>query len=133
MSPDAKGENEAVDGRKEIKSGSVQGMEENLKKAATEMLVLFLLRERDMYVGEITDVLLLRSEGKLNIVFPYSALYRLISYGFIVEAYKKAAPDGRRRQYFKITEPGCEYLNELLSLYISFTSGIQRLFDTEGG
>ena len=30
------------------RSGSVQGLEENLKKAVSEMLVLFLLNEREM-------------------------------------------------------------------------------------
>ena len=35
------------------RSGSVQGLEENLKKAVSEMLVLFLLNEREMYIGEI--------------------------------------------------------------------------------
>lgn len=123
---------EGGDGRKEVKSGSVLGMEENLKKAATEMLVLFLLRERDMYVGEITEELLLRTNGTLSIVFPYSVLYRLISFGHIVEAYKKIAPDGRRRQYFQITEQGRSYLEELLALYRRFTGGIESLFTTQG-
>ena len=35
------------------RSGSAAGMEENMKKAVAEMLVLFLLNERDMYIGEI--------------------------------------------------------------------------------
>lgn len=123
---------EGGDGRKEVKSGSVLGMEENLKKAATEMLVLFLLRERDMYVGEITEELMVRTDGALSIVFPYSVLYRLISFGYIIEAYKKIAPDGRRRQYFQITEQGISHLKDLRALYRRFTGGIDRLFTTLG-
>ena len=57
-------------------SGSAAGMEVNLKKSVTEMLVLLLLRERDMYAGEVSDELDRRSCGLCGIVFPYSALYR---------------------------------------------------------
>ena len=39
------------------RSGSAAGMEENMKKAVAEMLVLFLLNERDMYTGEILEEL----------------------------------------------------------------------------
>ena len=49
------------------RSGSVQGLEENLKKAVSEMLVLFLLNEREMYIGEIPDELERRSDGKFHI------------------------------------------------------------------
>lgn len=122
-----------VNTHKEMKSGSVQGMEENLKKATTEMLVLFLLREKDMYVGEITDELVMRTNNKLNIVFPYAVLYRLISFEYILEAYKKVAPDGRRRQYFQITESGRKYLEELLLCYSCFIGGVDSLLKTQGG
>ena len=52
------------------KSGSSQGMEDNLKKAVTEMLVLVLLDDRDMYAGELLQNLEQRSGGALSIVFP---------------------------------------------------------------
>ena len=70
------------------KSGSSQGMEDNLKKAVTEMLVLVLLDDRDMYAGELLQNLEQRSGGALSIVFPYAVLYRLIGFGYITEAYK---------------------------------------------
>lgn len=115
------------------KSGSSQGMEDNLKKAVTEMLVLALLREEDMYAAQITQTLEERSGGVLNIVFPYSVLYRLINFGYIVEAYKKIAPDGRRRQYYQITETGRRYGEELLNLYHRFSEGVGQLLKQEGG
>lgn len=115
------------------KSGSSQGMEDNLKKAVTEMLVLALLREEDMYAAQITQTLEERSGGVLNIVFPYSVLYRLINFGYIVEAYKKVAPDGRRRQYYQITKAGRSYGRELVDLYQRFSGGIQQLLKQEGG
>lgn len=113
------------------KSGSSQGMEDNLKKAVTEMLVLVLLDDRDMYAGELLQNLEQRSGGALSIVFPYAVLYRLIGFGYITEAYKKIAPDGRRRQYYQITDEGRRHVAELTGLYTRFSGGVQRIL--EGG
>lgn len=109
------------------KSGSSLGMEENLKKAVTEMLVLTLLSREDMHAPQITQALEEESGGALSIVFPYSVLYRLISNGYITEAYKKIAPDGRRRQYYQITEEGQQYLGTLLTTYRRFNENMERL------
>ena len=68
------------------------------------MLVLTLLSREDMHAPQITQALETDSGGTLSIVFPYSVLYRLINNGYILEAYKKIAPDGRRRQYYQITQ-----------------------------
>ena len=54
----------------QTKSGSLAGMENNFKKAITELLVLFLLDEREMYINEITAELSRRSEEQFQIVFP---------------------------------------------------------------
>lgn len=113
----------------EGKSGSSQGMEDNLKKAVTEMLVLTLLKGEDMYAGQILEAMEQRSGGRLSIVFPYAVLYRLISGGCIVEAYKKSAPDGRRRQYYQITDKGRQYAGELAALYRRFTGGVELLLE----
>lgn len=91
--------------------------EENLKKALTEMLLLYLLSQREYYIGELTDRLKANSAGALSIVFPYSALYRLQQAEYITETKKRNAPDGRRRQYYAITDAGCRYLEQLLRTY----------------
>ena len=80
------------------RSSSSQSMEENLKKAVIEMLVMLLLAEQDMHSAQITQTLEERTDNTLNLTFPYALLYRLIENGYIREAYKKIAPDGRRRQ-----------------------------------
>ena len=53
------------------------GLEENLKKALTELLILFLFHEKEHYIGELSPLLEERSKGALSIVFPYAAIYRL--------------------------------------------------------
>ena len=111
------------------KSGSSLGMEENLKKAVTEMVVLTLLSREDMHAPQITQALETDSGGTLSIVFPYSVLYRLINNGYILEAYKKIAPDGRRRQYYQITPEGRTYQAQLEDLYRRFSGGVVLLLD----
>lgn len=113
------------------KSGSSLGMEDNLKKAVTELVVLSLLSREDMYAGQIAQAIEERSGGAVSIVFPYSALYRLISAGYIWEAYKKTAPDGRRRQYYQVTDQGRAHLEALREVYERFTRGVDVLLQGE--
>ena len=106
---------------------SSQGMEENLKKAVIEMLVMLLLDEEDMHSIQISQTLEERADETLNLSFPYALLYRLIECGYIREAYKKNAPDGRRRQYYQITEEGRNHLSVLLATYRRFSENMERL------
>lgn len=107
-------------------------LEDNLKKALTKLLILHLLEEREYYVGELTATLHEKSGGALSIVFPYAAVYRLQDAGHIVEQPRRIAPDGRRRQYFRITETGIAYLNQLRQIYAAFTAGVARILDIGG-
>ena len=99
-------------------------LEENLKKALTELLILHLLSQRQYYIGELTATLSEKSDKVLNIVFPYSAIYRMLQAKHIFECEKRIAPDGRRRQYFQITDRGRAYYQQLMEIYRSFSQGI---------
>lgn len=113
------------------RSGSVQGLEENLKKAVSEMLVLFLLNEREMYIGEIPEELERRSNGKFHIVFPYSVIYRMVKFEYIDELKKRVAPDGRKRQYYGITKKGKEYLEQLTDTFGQFMQSIELILESK--
>lgn len=102
-------------------------MEENLKKALSELLVLALLHQRDYYAPELTAAINRYSGGAISISFPYAILYRMIEQGYIAELPKRVAPDGRRRQYFGITEAGRAYFRENWGIYRAFTAGVDRL------
>lgn len=104
-------------------------LEENLKKALTELLILFLFNERDHYIGELSALLKSRSHGTLSIVFPYAAIYRITRAGYLTETEKRIAPDGRLRQYYKITEDGRGYLRQLLETYHAFFLGINHILE----
>lgn len=109
-----------------------KGMEDNLKRAVTEMLVLKLLDREDMHAPQIMKSLEEGSGGALTLVSPYMLFYRLIENGYIVEAYKKIAQDGRRRQYYQITEEGRRYLAELIAAYRRIMEGVELLLGKEG-
>ena len=110
----------------------VAALEENLKKALTELLVLHLLSERECYIGEITELIQSRSNETLNVVFPYSAIYRLQQDGYLKEAEKRVSPDGRRRQYFCITAQGRVHLKQLLATYRVFSAGVDCILSAGG-
>lgn len=121
MSPRTKGSADSQ------KSGTIVSMEENLKKAVSEMLVLSLLREKDMYVNEMLDQMAERSQDVYVITFPYALLYRLERFGYLGEVGKRIAEDGRRRQYYQITDKGREYLVGLTENYERLSAGIHRI------
>lgn len=116
----------------EMTSRRPSGLEENLKKALTELLILFLFNEQEHYIGELSPLLEQRSHGTLSIVFPYAAIYRITKAGYLTETKKRNAPDGRLRQYYKITESGQTYLSELLSTYHIFFQGVNAILSGEG-
>lgn len=95
------------------------------------MLILHLLTEKESYIGELTETLRQRSGGALNVVFPYAAIYRLQQADYITETKKRQAPDGRRRQYYSVTESGKAYLAQLLDGYRLISGGIAAILDEE--
>lgn len=106
-------------------------LEDNFKKAMSELLLLFLLSEKECYIGELTAALASRSKNILSMVFPYAAVYRLEQEGYIVEIGKRIAPDGRRRQYLSITDTGRVYLQQLLEGYHRLSQGVANILEGE--
>lgn len=106
-------------------------MEDNLKKALTEMLVLRLLSEQPRYIGELTEEIESRSGGALTVVFPYAAFYRIYKAELITEEKKRIAPDGRLRQFYKITDGGREYLASLMEIYDRFLASVSKILEPE--
>ena len=87
------------------RSGTVAGMRDSIKKAVTEMMVLFLLRQKPMYVYEMSQEMSRLTGGVYTFNTLYLAIYRLQEHGHIAEAGKQEA-DNRIRVYFKLTDAG---------------------------
>ena len=114
----------------QLKQSSIS-LEENLKKALTEILILNLLSQKDYFIGEISEVLNQKSNGVLKLVFPYSAVYRLKEDGFVSDGEKRVASDGRKRQFYSITPLGREHYKHLLVTYRQFITGVNMILDEE--
>lgn len=108
------------------KSGTVSGFRDAFKKAVTEMLILRLLRDSDMYAYEMQREMDQRSAGALTFNTLYLAIYRLKDLGYIEERNKRTV-DGRERIYFGITENGQHRLSELISDYQRLTSAVEGM------
>lgn len=95
-------------------SGTPASIREALKKATTEMLVLFVLRQKKMYTYEMMQEISHMSDGKIAFNTLYQAIYRLQSFQYIKEDGKVVSDDNRIRIYFTITPSGEEYLDKLM-------------------
>lgn len=108
------------------KSGTVSGFRDAFKKAITEMLILRLLRDSDMYAYEMQREMERRSAGNLTFHTLYLAIYRLKDFGFIEERGKKTT-GGRERIYFGITESGQRRFGELTAEYRRLTAAVEEI------
>lgn len=113
------------------RSGTAAGMRDSIKKAVTEMMVLFLLRQKPMYVYEMSQEMSRVTGGVYTFNTLYLAIYRLQEHGHIAEAGKQEA-DNRIRVYFKLTDAGQRYLDELLPTYREMIGALDALLAQDG-
>lgn len=113
-------------------SGTPGSMKETLKKATTEMLVLFLLRQKSMYTYEMMTTIERISGGRITFNTLYQAIYRLRGFGYIAESDKVLSEENRIRIYFSITPSGQTYLSELMEEYRATTDVIDQILSMDG-
>lgn len=113
------------------KGGTPQGMRDAFKKTTTEMLVLFMLRQRPMYVYEMAQEVQRLTAGVLTYNTLYLAVYRLQALGCIEEA-EKRIEDGRARIYLGITAAGQVYYEQLYAEYRTLTAALDGLLARDG-
>lgn len=94
----------------------------------TELLILSLLSERDMYVYEMVKAVEKHSDRFLSISQNtlYTATYKLIGDGMLSE-YTRLAGRRRTRVYYHIEPQGIAYLQQLRENYRRNITGVQRL------
>ncbi len=105
------------------------GIAENLKKGITEMLILAFLNHDEMTINEVVKRIDEHSDGMCKVVFPYATIYRLLDNGHIAESEKRVA-DNRRRQFYKITDSGKLYFEQMRNEYMHFISGVDTILHT---
>ncbi|WP_243354237.1 PadR family transcriptional regulator [Bacillus litorisediminis] len=99
-----------------------------LIKGSTSIVLLSLLKEKDMYGYEITEKVRELSEGYLNYKEGtlYPALKRLELKG-LVESYWEKSSDGPRRKYYRITKTGLKELGEQTQEWNMFQKVMHRI------
>ena len=117
--------------KKKPRSGTPQSIKESLKKATTEMLVLFLLRKKPMYTYEMMQSMEQLSGGDITFNTLYLTIYRLQDFKYIREQEKVVSEDNRVRIYFAITPEGEAYLEQLIAEYQKFTDAVDRILGVD--
>ncbi len=86
-------------------------IEKSLLSGSTPMLVLSLLRDGDKYGYEMVEALAKRSDDTFQLKEGtlYPLLHSLERQKFVT-SYTKAAPSGRERKYYRLTDSGRKQL-----------------------
>lgn len=124
--------NALVPSNEAARSGTIAGMRDAMKKATTEMLVLFFLKQRPMYAYEMLQEIARLSDNILQFNTLYIAIYRLQDHGYIREWEKVTTEGNRTRVYFSITDAGRAYLADITHEYHLITHAIDGMLAQDG-
>ena len=113
------------------KKASPSRFQVSMKKATTEMLTLFLLRQKPMYTYQMAQEVDRLTQGVLTYNTMYLAVHRLQEGGYIQET-EKRIEDGRARIYMDITSAGQEYYEKLRDEYRIFITALEKLMMQDG-
>jgi len=107
-------------------------MDRELKRGTLEMVLLKLLAERKRYGYELVTDLEERTDGRFDVADGtlYPVLYRLEEAGW-AETEWETRDRGAPRKYYRITEPGREELERLITRWRSFSEAVDRVIETE--
>lgn len=101
-----------------------------LNKGVLELSILKLLSEDDQYGYSLMESIGTRSHNNLQIKDGtlYPILYRLEDQQ-LIESYWKTEEAGRSkpRKYYRLTEQGHVYFEDMMSVYLEVTSGMKSL------
>jgi len=110
----------------------MRGLDRQLKKGSTELLILSLVEHRARHGYEIGKLIETRSRGALtfNVASLYPLLYRLEARGLIEGRWVEKASQ-RRRRYYRITAAGRKMLRMQLSAWTAFVEAMRRITEAE--
>ncbi|MCL1989728.1 MAG: PadR family transcriptional regulator [Defluviitaleaceae bacterium] len=103
-------------------------MNVQFKKGALALCVLAIVSKRDCYGYELTEKISQQidiSEGSI-----YPLLRRLTKEAYFT-TYLVESSGGPSRKYYRLTEKGKDYLEEMRSQWLSFAKGVNQLLEEE--
>jgi len=95
---------------------------------STVLMLLSLLKERDMYGYEIIKELKVRSDSTFEFKEGtlYPVLHRMENSG-AVKSYRKEADNGKTRKYYALTKQGIELLDEERKQWETFSMSVNKV------
>ena len=106
----------------------MRGLDRQLKKGSTELLVLSLVERRARHGYEIGKLIETRSRGTLtfNVASLYPLLYRLEARGLIEGRWVEKASQ-RRRRYYRLTAAGRRSLAAFVDEWSRFRASVDAI------
>lgn len=103
---------------------------DNFKRGTAEFLLLYLLRQEDLYGYKITQLFSQKSEGRYTMLEGslYPVLYKLEDAGYIT-SYTKLVGRKRQRRLYHITDSGVKYFERILDEYDEISKGVNLILD----
>ena len=98
------------------------GVSENLKRGVTEIVLLALLSQQDMYGYEMAQAMRERSHETSM----YPTLYRLQDNGYI-SAREELVGKRRKRTYYHLEPAGRAYFQKIFAEYMTVQQGVQEI------
>lgn len=103
-------------------------MNTQYKKGVLELCVLALLRQRDCYGYEISEILSRRIDIADGTVYP---ILRKLKADGLLTTYLQEESDGPPRKYYKLTELGRETYQNDRAEYLNFAQSVRTLLEDE--
>ena len=107
---------------------NTRALDRELKRGATELLILSVLEARPRHGYELDKLIHARSGGtlKFHIDSLYPLLYRLEERGWIKGTWIEK-PDERRRRFYSLTKEGRRVLAQQKKTWAAFVEGVRRV------
>ncbi|WP_099156707.1 PadR family transcriptional regulator [Virgibacillus ndiopensis] len=99
-------------------------MDVQFKKGVLKLCVLVLLDKQDRYGYELVQKISNQIEISEGSVYP---LLRRLTKEEYFTTYLQESSEGPSRKYYRLTDKGREYLQELLQEWKDFSSGVNQL------
>ena len=108
------------------------GVTENLKRGVTELVLLGLLTQQDMYGYEMIDTLRQKSQNvfELKAGTLYPLLHSLEDKGFLTVYEQEAA--GKTRKYYSLTKQGRGFLEKKIEEWKEYSAAVANILVLEG-
>ena len=103
-------------------------MNTQYKKGVLELCVLALLRQRDCYGYEISEILSRRVDIADGTVYP---ILRKLKADGLLTTYLQEESGGPPRKYYKLTELGRETSQNDRTEYLNFAQSVRTLLEDE--